>query len=97
MRRWGQIPEAKPDSWYLEVAKKTYRPELYLEAAKSLVADKKANAADFDFASDSFRAPTKEFIDGIEFDGRKPNAYIDKMTLGLKGQQKIENGDVVGK
>jgi nitrate/nitrite transport system substrate-binding protein len=97
MRRWGQIPEAKPDAWYLEVAKKAYRPDLYLEAAKALVAENKANAADFDFAGDSFRAPTKEFIDGIEFDGRKPNAYIEKMTLGLKGQQKIENGDVVGK
>jgi len=97
MRRWGQIAEAKPDAWYLEVAKKAYRPDLYLEAAKALVAEKKANAADFDFASDSFRAPTKDFIDGIEFDGRKPNAYIDKMTLGLKGQQKIESGDVVGK
>ena len=56
-----------------------------------------ARAADFDFTGDSFREPTKEFIDGIEFDGRKPNAYIEKMTLGLKGQQKIENGDVVGK
>jgi nitrate/nitrite transport system substrate-binding protein len=97
MRRWGQIPEAKPDAWYIEQAKKAYRPDLFLEAAKALVAEKKANAADFDFASDSFRAPTKEFIDGIEFDGRKPNAYIEKMTLGLKGQQKIENGDVVGK
>ena len=97
MRRWGQIPESKPDAWYFEQAKKTYRPDLFLEAAKALVAEKKANAADFDFTSDSFRAPTKEFIDGIEFDGRKPNAYIEKMTLGLKGQQKIESGDVVGK
>jgi nitrate/nitrite transport system substrate-binding protein len=97
MRRWGQIPEAKPDAWYLEVAKKAYRPDLYLEAAKALVAEKKANPTDFDFTGDSFRAPTKDFIDGIEFDGRKPNAYIEKMTLGLKGQQKIENGDVVGK
>jgi nitrate/nitrite transport system substrate-binding protein len=97
MRRWGQIAEAKPDAWYFETAKKTYRPDLFLEAAKALVAEKKANVADFDFTSDNFRAPTKEFIDGIEFDGRKPNAYIEKMILGLKGQQKIENGDVVGK
>jgi nitrate/nitrite transport system substrate-binding protein len=97
MRRWGQIPEAKPDAWYFEMAKKSYRPDLFLEAAKALVAEKKADAADFDFTGDSFRAPTKEFIDGIEFDGHKPNAYIEKMALGLKGQQKIENGDVVGK
>jgi nitrate/nitrite transport system substrate-binding protein len=79
------------------VAKKAYRPDSYVEAAKTLVAEKKANAADFDFTTDSFRAPTKEFIDGIEYDGRKPNAYIEKLRVGLKGQQKIENGDVVGK
>jgi len=96
MRRWGQIPEGKPDAWYLETAKKAYRPDVFAEAAKALVAEKKANAADFDFSTDGFRAPTKDFIDGIEYDGRKPNAYIQKLPLGLKGQQKIENGDVVG-
>ena len=97
MRRWGQIPEAKPDAWYFEVAKKAYRPDVYTEAAKALIAEKKVNPADFDLASDGFRPATKEFIDGIEYDGRKPNAYIEKLTIGLKGQQKIENGDVVGK
>jgi nitrate/nitrite transport system substrate-binding protein len=97
MRRWGQIPEGKPDAWYLETAKKAYRPDVFAEAAKALVAEKKANAADFDLSTDGFRAPTKDFIDGIEYDGRKPNAYIEKLPLGLKGQQKIENGDVVGK
>ncbi len=97
MRRWGQIPEAKPDAWYAETARKVYRPDVFIEAAKELIAEKKANAADFDFASDGFRVPTKDFIDGVEYDGRKPNAYIEKLVLGLKGQQKIENGDVVGK
>jgi nitrate/nitrite transport system substrate-binding protein len=97
MRRWGQIPESKPDAWYLETAKKSYRPDVYAEAAKALIAERKANTADFDLATDGFKPATKDFIDGIEFDGRKPNAYIDKFALGLKGQQKIENGDVVGK
>ena len=96
MRRWGQIPEGKPDSWFLEVAKKSYRPDVYVEAAKALIAEKKANAADFDFTSDGFRAPTRDFIDGVEYDGRKPNAYIEKLALGLKGAQKVENGNVVG-
>jgi nitrate/nitrite transport system substrate-binding protein len=97
MRRWGQIQEAKPDAWYFEVAKKAYRPDVYTEAAKALIAEKKVNAADFDFTTDGFRPATKEFIDGIEYDGRKPNAYIEKLSIGLKGQQKIENGNVVGK
>ena len=97
MRRWGQIAEPKPDTWYLETAKKSYRPDLYLEAAKALIAEKKVNAADFDLAGDGFKPATKDFIDGIEYDGRKPNAYIDKLPLSLKGAQKIENGNVVGK
>jgi nitrate/nitrite transport system substrate-binding protein len=97
MRRWGQIPEGKPDAWYFEQAKKTYRPDLFLEAAKALIAEKKAATTDFDFTGDGFRAPTKEFIDGVEYDGHHPNAYLDKLAMGLKGQQKIENGDVVGK
>ena len=97
MRRWGQIPEGKPDAWFFETAKKVYRPDIFVEAAKALVAEKKASAADFDFSTDGFRPPTKDFIDGIEYDGRTPNAYIQKLALGLKGQQKIENGDVVGK
>jgi nitrate/nitrite transport system substrate-binding protein len=97
MRRWGQIPEAKPDAWYVETAKKAYRPDVYNEAAKALISEKKANAADFDFTTDGFKPATNEFIDGIEYDGRKPNAYIEKLSIGLKGQQKIENGNVVGK
>ena len=97
MRRWGQIPEGKPDAWYADTARKVYRPDIFIEAAKELVAEKKANAADFDFTGDGFRVPTRDFIDGVEYDGRKPNAYIEKLTLGLKGQQKIENGNVVGK
>ncbi len=42
-------------------------------------------------------APTKEFIDGIEYDGRKPNDYLAKLSIGLKGNQKVEGGNVVGK
>lgn len=97
MRRWGQIGEAKPDAWYTETARKVYRPEVFLAAAKELVAEKKANQADFDWSGDGFRPANKDFIDGVEYDGRKPNAYIDKLVVGLKGQQKIESGDVVGK
>lgn len=37
MRRWGQIAETKPDSWYDEIAKSVYKPEIYLEAARHLV------------------------------------------------------------
>jgi nitrate/nitrite transport system substrate-binding protein len=97
MRRWGEIPEAKPDEWYAETAKKVNRTDIYLQAAKLLVAEGKAKKEDFPFDSDGYRAPMKDLIDGTEFDGRKPNAYIDKFAIGLKGAQRVESGDVVGK
>jgi nitrate/nitrite transport system substrate-binding protein len=95
MRRWGQIPEAKPDSWYADIAKSVYRPDLYLQAAKLLVADGKAKKEDFPWDSDGYRAPTAEFIDGVGYDGRKPNAYIDSLKIGLKGAQRVKGVKVV--
>ena len=38
MRRWGQISEAKSDEWYAQTAKDVYKPEIYLMAAKALIA-----------------------------------------------------------
>ncbi|SIS39953.1 CmpA/NrtA family ABC transporter substrate-binding protein [Insolitispirillum peregrinum] len=90
MRRWGQIADAKPDSWYLDAARKVYRPEIFLKAAKMLVAEGKAKAEDFPMDSDGFRAPTSDFIDGKTYDGRKPNAYIDSLNIGLKGSQTVQ-------
>lgn len=89
MRRWGQISEAKPDSWYQEIATRVYRPDIYAIAASSLIAEGKANAADFpDFSKESgYRPPQKEFIDGREFDAHQPNAYIDGFEIGLKGSE----------
>jgi nitrate/nitrite transport system substrate-binding protein len=86
MRRWGQIAEAKPDDWYQEVAKKVYRPDIYRQAAQELIAEGKFTAADFpDFATETgFRPATAEFIDGIEYDGTQPNAYLAKFSIGLK-------------
>jgi len=91
MRRWGQIADYKPDSWYMDMAKQVYRPDLYAEAAKELIAEGKAQAGDFpDFASESgFRPPQSEFIDGITYDGTKPNAYLAQFPIGLKGKDKV--------
>ena len=87
MRRWGQIAEHKADGWYDEVARKVYRPDLYAIAAKALIAEGKLKASDFpDFASETgYRAPTAEFIDGVTYDGSQPNAYLDSLKIGLKG------------
>ena len=66
MRRWGQIAEQKPDSWYMDIAKKVYRPDIYAIAAKELIKEGKVKAEDFpDFAKETgFRAPQTQFIDG---------------------------------
>jgi len=89
MRRWGQIPEGKPDSWYLDVAKQVYLPAVYLQAAKELVAEGKAKDADFPMKSDGYRSEQSGFIDGIKFDARKPNDYLGKFKIGLKGGDKV--------
>jgi len=86
MRRWGQISGDKSDAWYKETAAKVYRPDIYSRAAKSLIADKLANAEDFpNFATeDGFKEPQKHFIDDIVYDGKSPNMYINKFAIGLK-------------
>lgn len=91
MRRWGQISEDKPDSWYKEIASKVYRPDIYEAAAKSLIKDGYVKASEFpDFATeDGYRAPQTHFIDGIVYNGKKPNEYINKFSIGLKEGDRI--------
>jgi nitrate/nitrite transport system substrate-binding protein len=98
MRRWGQIPEAKDDAWFIDAAKKVYLPDIYLKAAKLLVEEGKAEKADFPWDSDGFRAPTPagDVIDGIGFDGKKPNAYLESLKIGLRGEQRVDGARVVG-
>ena len=96
MRRWGQINEYKPDSWYIETAKKVYRPDIYRAAAQELIAEGKAKAGDFPADDeDGFKGPQTDFIDGIVYDGSKPNDYLAKFPIGLKGKQKVEGGKIV--
>ncbi len=91
MRRWGQIAEHKPDDWYMETAKRVYRPDIYATAARELIAEGKLSATDFPvFDKESgFRAPQSEFIDEVVYDGRKPNAYLEKLGIGLKAGDQL--------
>ena len=95
MRRWGQIAEAQRDDWYFGIAKKVYRPDIYMQAAEALIAEGKATREDFPFATDGFKAPTAAFIDGIEYDGKKPNDYLSKFSIGLKDMQTVAGNEVV--
>jgi nitrate/nitrite transport system substrate-binding protein len=92
MRRWGQISQEKSDQWYIETAKSVYKPNVYAQAAAILIAEGKANALDFpSFVSETgFKPVQNEFIDGIAYDGSKPNEYLAKFEIGIQGgPQKI--------
>jgi nitrate/nitrite transport system substrate-binding protein len=98
MRRWGQIADPKADEWYFDVAESVYRPDIYLDAARSLVEDGLAEEADFPWDSDGYKAPTPgaDIIDGIAYDGRAPNAYLESLPIGLKGDQRVIGSKVEG-
>jgi nitrate/nitrite transport system substrate-binding protein len=83
MRRWGQISETKPDDWYAQMAKEVYKPAIYLKAANALIAEGKIKADEIP-KTDGYKPATADFIDGIEYDGHKPNDYLKKFAIGLK-------------
>lgn len=86
MRRWGQISEQKSDTWYQDIAKKVYRPDIYKLAAESLIEKGHMSKSDFpDFESETgYKKTQTEFIDSIAYDGTKPNEYLNKFEIGLK-------------
>lgn len=84
MRRWGQITEAKPASWYQETAEKVYLPEVYLQAARRLLQEQKIASEDVPWQTDGYRPATDEFIDGVVYDGRDPIGYLNRHAIGNK-------------
>ncbi len=86
MRRWGQIDKPQSDDWYVDVAEKVYRPDIYAIAAQELIDEELATPSDFpNFETESgFKPEQTEFIDEVSFDGRYPNAYLKKFAIGLK-------------
>ncbi len=89
MRRWGQIAEPKTDDWFIQTAKKVYRPDIYAQAARALIDEGKAQSSQFpDFTTETgFKPPQTEFIDNITYDGTQPNAYLKSFAIGLKAEQ----------
>ncbi len=87
MRRWGQLSDAKPDSWYLDTAKNAFDVQLYQQAARELITEGKFSSADFpDFAKESgIKKPTDyKFADHKTFDANTPNKYLQQFTIGYK-------------
>ncbi len=83
VRRWGQL-QSRPDEWYLEIAKKVYRPDIWEEAARELVKEGKMTEAEIPQTDGFKELPAENFIDGIPFDGKHPNEYLKKFAIGKK-------------
>ncbi len=88
MRRWGQITESKPASWYHETAKKIYRPDIYKKAAALLVEEEYIAKSEIP-ETDGYKPPTKDFIDGVMYDAKKPIEYINSHKIGNKESEKL--------
>ena len=85
MRRWGQIPDAKPADWYHETATKIYRPDIYKAAAAHLVEEGHITESELPPAdTDGYRPKTSDFIDGNAYDAHKPIEYINSFAIGIK-------------
>lgn len=95
MRRWGQITDSPDDSWYFQVAEDVYQPSIYLAAARMLVEEGLASEEDFPWDTDGFEGEQADFIDGVIYDGRAPNKYLDSLEIGLKQGQSVRRGSVV--
>ena len=90
MRRWGQITEAKPASWYEETIKDIYKPAIYRQAADALVSEGKMDANDFPAPDyDGYRDPTTDFIDGNKYDAKDPIGYINSFAIGNKDPEEL--------
>lgn len=85
MRRWGQIPESKPDSWYHETIKNIYRPDIWQKAAQLLLEEGHLSAEDIP-DTDGYKPATADFIDGTTYDGKDPVGYVNSFQIGNKDE-----------
>jgi nitrate/nitrite transport system substrate-binding protein len=90
MRRWGQISDPKPASWYIETAKKVYQPAIYRKATEQLIAAGKLEPSEVpppDY--DGFRPVTSDFIDGMTYDAKDPVGYLNGFQIGNKDSSEL--------
>lgn len=85
MRRWGQIPDSKPDAWYHETIKDIYRPDIWEKAAALLLEEGHLSAEEIP-NTDGYKPATTDFIDGNSFDGKDPVGYVNSFTIGNKDE-----------
>ena len=94
----GPDPESKPDAWYLETAKKVYRADIFLQAAKVLIAEKEGQGGGLRLRDATAFARRRRISSmASNTTAASPMPTSRSSRIGLKGQQKIEGGNVVGK
>ena len=54
-----------------------------MQAAELLIEEGYAKAEDFPSDTNGYKPATDEFIDGLLFDGSKPNDYLNSFDIGL--------------
>jgi nitrate/nitrite transport system substrate-binding protein len=86
MRRWGQIPDAKPADWYTSTIKDIYRPDIWKKAAVLLVEEGNIPASDIP-TTDGYKPATADFIDGTTYDAKDPLGYINSFKIGNKDKK----------
>jgi len=65
--------------------------DVYRKAADLLAAEGVIEAADYPAADyDGYKPATSDFIDGIEYDGKKPISYINAHKIGNKDDIALE-------
>lgn len=92
MRRWGQITDPKPASWYHETARKIYRPDIYRKAADILVAEGHLTPEEFPAPdTDGYKPASSDFIDGMTYNPKDPIGYINSLDIGNKDAPDLAN------
>ena len=98
MRRWGQIAEAQPDSWYDETAKSVYKPEIYLEAAAQMLVDeghrRRGRLPLGHRRLQGARPPSSSTASNTT--AASPTPTSPKLPIGLKDGQTVSNAGVQG-
>ena len=61
-----------------------YLPDVYMAAAELLLQEGELTQSDLPKTEDGYKPATTDFIDGLEFDGKKPIEYLNSFDIGIK-------------
>ena len=97
MRRWGQIAEGKPDAWYVETAKKVYRPDIYLQGGAAAGRRGQGQGGRLPLGQRRLpRAHRPTSSTASTTTAASPTTTSRSSHIGLKGDQKVDGSQIVG-